>query len=243
MDENLKAIQTDSAWMEAYYKKSISKTEQQKHLERMLEADGGHALVRDVADIACGGGTLTHHVRSIYPDASFTLLDYNDQALKYARELLEGPEYKFVEGDARALPFADNSFDRVFFWMTLHWIDDPEKVLRELARVTRPGGRIYVSALFNLDTDVDLFTRVFDHTLESARSGLWINYNTLSLQTVKRMLDGHVSDFRIEPFEPGIDLVYTGRGLGSRTVRTESGQRLTISGGLLMNWGILAALK
>lgn len=228
--------------MEAYYKKSISKTEQQKHLERMLEADGCES-VRDVADIACGGGTLTHHVRGLFPDASFTLLDYNDQALKYARELLLGPEYKFVEGDARDLPFADNSFDRVFFWMTLHWIEEPQKVLEELARVTRPGGRIYVSALFNLETDVDLYTRVFDYTLESARNGLWINYNTLSALTVGRMLDGRVSNFRIEPFEPGIDLHYEGRGLGSHTVRTDAGRRLTISGGLLLNWGILAAQK
>ena len=50
----------------------------------------------------------------------------------------------FVEGDATALPFEDASFDLAGSRRTLHHIARPELAVAELARVTRPGGRIFV---------------------------------------------------------------------------------------------------
>ena len=51
---------------------------------------------------------------------------------------------KFGEGDAIELPFADASFDLAGTLRTLHHIARPELVVAELARVTRPGGRVLV---------------------------------------------------------------------------------------------------
>ena len=50
----------------------------------------------------------------------------------------------FAEGDATALPFEDASFDLAGSRRTLHHIARPELAVAELARVTRPGGRIFV---------------------------------------------------------------------------------------------------
>ena len=50
----------------------------------------------------------------------------------------------FVEGDATALPLDDASFDLAGSRRTLHHIARPELAVAELARVTRPGGRIFV---------------------------------------------------------------------------------------------------
>lgn len=47
--------------------------------------------------------------------------------------------------DAGALPFADGSFDTVVANHMLYHVDDPAAVLRELARVARPGGRLAVA--------------------------------------------------------------------------------------------------
>jgi demethylmenaquinone methyltransferase/2-methoxy-6-polyprenyl-1,4-benzoquinol methylase len=47
---------------------------------------------------------------------------------------------KLVEGDAGALPFPDASFDAVTFTFLLRYVADPAVVIRELARVLKPGG-------------------------------------------------------------------------------------------------------
>jgi demethylmenaquinone methyltransferase/2-methoxy-6-polyprenyl-1,4-benzoquinol methylase len=49
-----------------------------------------------------------------------------------------------VAGDALALPFADGAFDAVTVSFGLRNVTDPDAALRELARVTRPGGRLVV---------------------------------------------------------------------------------------------------
>jgi demethylmenaquinone methyltransferase / 2-methoxy-6-polyprenyl-1,4-benzoquinol methylase len=45
-------------------------------------------------------------------------------------------------GEAETLPFQDGSFDGITFTYLLRYVDDPRAVMRELARVLRPGGRI-----------------------------------------------------------------------------------------------------
>ncbi len=52
---------------------------------------------------------------------------------------------RFVEGDARALPFADASFDAVICECAVSTFDDKELVAREMARVLRPGGTLGIS--------------------------------------------------------------------------------------------------
>src|SRR2546422_5132377 len=47
-----------------------------------------------------------------------------------------------VRGRAERLPFPDESFDHLTFTYLLRYVDDPAAVMRELARVVRPGGRI-----------------------------------------------------------------------------------------------------
>ena len=66
------------------------------------------------------------------------------------------PNLSFVEANATALPFADGEFDAVTISYGLRNIDDPKKALREMLRVTKPGGRLVVcefsqppSKLFN----------------------------------------------------------------------------------------------
>ena len=55
------------------------------------------------------------------------------------------PDIAFVAGDATALPFADASFDTVTISYGLRNVQDTAGALREMARVTRPGGRLVIA--------------------------------------------------------------------------------------------------
>lgn len=232
----IKALQASSEETRAYYRKSLVKTEQQKELERLLAASG-----RDfsrIADIACGGGTLSYHLSQLYPQAAFCLGDFNSEALDLARELNAGPRFSFSQENIYSLSFADDSFDLVCCWQTLSWLDDPAKALHELVRIARPGGTIMLSSLFNLDHDVDIYARFTDHT----RTDGTFSYNTYSMKTVGEWLQGKAKSVKAHPFRPEIDFHYDGRGIGTFTVQSEKG-RLQISAGYLMNWAILEIEK
>lgn len=54
------------------------------------------------------------------------------------------PNLSFVEANATDLPFADDEFDAVTISYGLRNVDDPKKALREMLRVTKPGGRLVV---------------------------------------------------------------------------------------------------
>src|SRR4249919_2130143 len=49
---------------------------------------------------------------------------------------------RLQEGDARALPFDDGTFDAVTFTYLLRYVEDPPATLRELVRVVKPGGTV-----------------------------------------------------------------------------------------------------
>jgi ubiquinone/menaquinone biosynthesis C-methylase UbiE len=70
-------------------------------------------------------------------------LDPVPELLELARARSK-PNTEFVEGDGTALPFPHASFDLTGTHRTLHHVAQPALVVAELARVTRPGGRVLV---------------------------------------------------------------------------------------------------
>jgi ubiquinone/menaquinone biosynthesis C-methylase UbiE len=52
---------------------------------------------------------------------------------------------KYVEGDAQKMPFEDNTFDGIFSNGSLHEWTQPRRILNELFRVLKPGGKYFVS--------------------------------------------------------------------------------------------------
>jgi demethylmenaquinone methyltransferase/2-methoxy-6-polyprenyl-1,4-benzoquinol methylase len=93
-----------------------------------------------VLDSCCGTGDLAIAVARA--GGRVTGLDFSERMLERARG--KAPELEWVQGDALALPFADESFDAATVGFGVRNLADLEAGLRELARVLRPGGRLAV---------------------------------------------------------------------------------------------------
>jgi demethylmenaquinone methyltransferase / 2-methoxy-6-polyprenyl-1,4-benzoquinol methylase len=74
-------------------------------------------------------------------------LDQSTEMLAEARAKLDADprlaeRIELVRGEAESLPFGEGEFDHLTFTYLVRYVDDPSVVLRELARVVKPGGRI-----------------------------------------------------------------------------------------------------
>ena len=132
----------------------------------MAEA-AGLAPGQRVLDVACGTGVLTREAaRRVAPGGgTATGLDRNEGMLAVARR--KAPQIDWRQGMAESLPFADASFDAVVCQFALMFFEDRAKALKEMARATRPGGRIAVAVWAPLEASpgyadmVTLLERLF----------------------------------------------------------------------------------
>ncbi|HZM75468.1 MAG TPA: methyltransferase domain-containing protein [Candidatus Limnocylindrales bacterium] len=89
-------------------------------------------------DVGCGPGTITADLAELVAPGRVTALERTDGALRLAAHL-DG-KVDLVVGDAHALAFPDGSFDVVHAHQVLQHLADPVQALREMRRVTAPGG-------------------------------------------------------------------------------------------------------
>ncbi len=99
-----------------------------------------------ILDVGCGPGNvsaaLARHAREV------VAFDITPEMLAKARHRCKEAglqNVRFELGRAEELPFRDGTFDAVVTRLTLHHFSDPQQVMGEMVRVTRPGGKIVVA--------------------------------------------------------------------------------------------------
>jgi ubiquinone/menaquinone biosynthesis C-methylase UbiE len=109
--------------------------------ELLIEALDVHSP-ETVLDVATGSGNAA--MAAARRGCTVVGIDYVPALLDRARRRteVEGLTADYLEADAEALPFTDASFDVVTSVFGAMFAPDQEQTARELARVTRPGGRI-----------------------------------------------------------------------------------------------------
>ncbi|MET9735892.1 methyltransferase domain-containing protein [Streptomyces sp. NPDC006458] len=127
-----------------------------------------------VLDIGCGPGTITADLAALVPDGHVTGADSAPDIVATARATAAErglTNTDFTVADIHALDFADGTFDVVHAHQVLQHVGDPVQALREMARVTRPGGIVaardsdyaamtWYPAVAGLDDWADLYQRV-----------------------------------------------------------------------------------
>jgi SAM-dependent methyltransferase len=112
---------------------------QQRRLEiiaRWAQLDGAHVLVD-----GCGVGMYAHQIQERYA-ARVTAFDIEEARVQVAAERVHQPAIAAAE----ALPYPANQFDTVLSHEVLEHVADDRSAMREMVRVTRPGGRMVIFA-------------------------------------------------------------------------------------------------
>ena len=126
-----------------------------------------------VLDLGAGTGVSTQELAR---SGAFAVgADLSQGMLRVGRQAR--PEVPLLAADALALPFADDSFDAVTISLALRNIVDPDAALREMARVTRPGGRLVVCE--------------FSHPVFAPFRGAYLGYLMRALPGVARRVSSN----------------------------------------------------
>lgn len=137
-------------------------------------------------DSGCGAGALAFALAPFVE--SVVGVDLSEDLVAAGRELAPA-NCELVVGDATALPFEYGSFDIVGCMRVLHHAHRPELIVSELARVTRPGGRILlVDQVGAVDPVVSAETDRFEHARDPSHTRL------LPDQDIRGFLDANDLD-------------------------------------------------
>jgi SAM-dependent methyltransferase len=120
--------------------------------QRSLESHGQFFLDYlhpgvSVLDCGCGPGTITLGIAVCVAPGNVVGVDFGTSQIEHARASARSQSIanaEFKTADCYSLPFADNTFDRVFSHALMEHLSDPRRALRELQRVLKPEGIIGV---------------------------------------------------------------------------------------------------
>lgn len=96
----------------------------------------------NVLDVGCGTGILAKCLAQQLNIGSVVGLDYSSVYVDHARRHNSDQRITFEVGDACALPFGDRSFDHALSMLVLQFIPAAQNAVREMRRVTLPGGTV-----------------------------------------------------------------------------------------------------
>lgn len=95
-----------------------------------------------VLDVGCGTGSLTFTIPETADVGRIDGIDYSEAYVEAARQRNTDPRIAIAQGDVCSLAFEDGAFDRTLALLVLHFVPESEQALREMCRVTRPGGTV-----------------------------------------------------------------------------------------------------
>lgn len=124
-------------------------------------------------EVGCGVGAQTEILLRRFPKIRISAVDLSEEQIEAARErlgpLIQSGRVEFHSTDARKLPFAAGSFDAAFLCWFLEHVSEPVPILREVRRMLKPGGSVFLNEVLNATFFVHPYS---PHTLR-----YWFEFN------------------------------------------------------------------
>jgi ubiquinone/menaquinone biosynthesis C-methylase UbiE len=133
-------------------------------------------------DIGCGTGWAVCYAASLVKnEGRFYGIDISSKMIEKAVKNCGGCEnIHFYKADAATLPFEDDFFDSIICTNSFHHYFSPSKVLNEVYRVLKPGGKIYIMEL----TADGLIMKIVDKWLKKREGEFVKHYSTQEYKTL-----------------------------------------------------------
>jgi ubiquinone/menaquinone biosynthesis C-methylase UbiE len=94
----------------------------------------------DVLEVGCGEGANIENLKGT--QKRYTGIDFSKTRIKFAKHHVKNKGSKFMFGDGTKIQFKDNSFDIVFCRDVIHHVWEHDKLINEMYRVCKPGGKV-----------------------------------------------------------------------------------------------------
>ncbi|HVG87679.1 MAG TPA: methyltransferase domain-containing protein [Gaiellales bacterium] len=116
-----------------------------------------------VLDVGCGPGALTAELAERLGPAGVAAVDPSEPFAAACRSRVPGADVRVAGGEA--LPFEDDAFDATLSQLVVNFMADPPAGVREMARVTRPGG-VVASCVWDYAGEMTLLRSFWDAAIE-----------------------------------------------------------------------------
>ncbi len=155
---------------------------------------------RSILEVGCGdGGALKTLSTVLSKKTRLFGVDISSLAIRLAKKNFPTGEFKVADGDT--LPYADNSFDCTCSFFTFEHVIDPQEILNEMTRVTKPGGFViiicpnYGSPIYRSPCATDsVFSRLWNSFVHRNQRMLSPQFGWKHVTPIADQSDFHVPD-------------------------------------------------
>jgi len=126
--------------------------------DRLIEAAGVEPGQRAL-DVGCGPGAVTKALAAILGADHVAAIDPTESFAEACRARVPGADVRV--GSAEGLPFDDDAFDAVLAQLVVNFMDDAPTAVREMRRVTKPGG-VVAAATWDYAEGMTFLRRFWD---------------------------------------------------------------------------------
>jgi len=193
-----------------------------------------------ILDACCGIGHLSYFLSDINLSNTFLGVDQTPYLIEEAQKLCSAKSnVSFEVNDMHHLSDRyQKFFDVSIIWKTISWLPYYEEIIQELFKVSKK--HIFLSSLF-YDGDIDFEIKVREYKKQSGKENFNSYYNVYSFPKFERFVQSlnckkiHSWNFDISLDIPRGDPDF----MGTYTLKLYDGERIQISGAIIMSWKIV----
>jgi trans-aconitate methyltransferase len=200
-----------------------------------------------ICDLGCGAGSNSYYIWNKYKDLTLYGIDISPLLINLAKEQSQKKEASVIKYEVGDLydfpPKYVNQFDGILLFQVLSWLPEYENAIQKIVKLNPKW--IAFSCLMN-DSLVECEINIKDYSRNKTGNYQEKYYNVYSAERVKNLFNSlGYNTFKHKKMEMDMDIPEdkTNKGMGTYTKNLENGERIQISGGILLNWKFAIAMK